>query len=263
MRHRGPDNSIVRSLTDDRGALGANEINLSPERTYCTSLEETPFILFDGRLFNERTEGQTDLDLFREYYEKYEKDCFKYLDGSFSCAIVEKNDEVILARDPVGARPLFFGSDNNVFLFQLGDERVKGLCSIRHPGASSRKSLQHKDRDKGFDPFVPDVPEPRDLKDAAAILRELLIEAVKKRMDDVNAISLSGGLDSSIIAVIAKEFNPDLHLFTGSIERFPGPDLENAIFNGRILRHGTSCLSHYRSRYCRLYSGGGLVPGKL
>jgi len=42
MRHRGPDNSIVRSLTDDRGALGANEINLSPERTYCTSLEETP-----------------------------------------------------------------------------------------------------------------------------------------------------------------------------------------------------------------------------
>ena len=33
MRHRGPDNNIVRSLTDDRGALGANEINLSPDRT--------------------------------------------------------------------------------------------------------------------------------------------------------------------------------------------------------------------------------------
>ena len=78
MRHRGPDNSVVRSLTDDRGALGANEINLSPERTFCTSLEETPFILFDGRLFNDRPEGQTDLELFREYYEKYEKDCFKY-----------------------------------------------------------------------------------------------------------------------------------------------------------------------------------------
>ncbi|HIJ19662.1 MAG TPA: hypothetical protein HPP58_01305, partial [Deltaproteobacteria bacterium] len=30
MRHRGPDNTIVRSLTDGRGALGANEINLSP-----------------------------------------------------------------------------------------------------------------------------------------------------------------------------------------------------------------------------------------
>ena len=28
MLHRGPDNSVVRSLRDDRGALGANEINI-------------------------------------------------------------------------------------------------------------------------------------------------------------------------------------------------------------------------------------------
>jgi len=235
MRHRGPDNSIVRSLTDDRGALGASEINLSPERTYCTSLEETPFILFDGKIFNERSEGQTDIDLFREYYEKYKKDCFKYLDGSFSCAIVKKNDEVILARDPVGARPLFFGSENNIFYFS---SEMKGLkdyvqFDIRELPAGNLFSTKTGMRE--FEPFIPDVPEPRDLKDAAAILRELLIEAVKKRMDDVNAISLSGGLDSSIIAVIAKEFNPNLHLFTGSIERFPGPDLENAILMAEFL----------------------------
>ena len=46
MRHRGPDNTIVRALIDDRGALGANEINLSPERTYCSSLEDKPYIRF-------------------------------------------------------------------------------------------------------------------------------------------------------------------------------------------------------------------------
>ena len=92
MRHRGPDNSLVRSLTDARGALGVNEINLSPDRTYCSSLEETPYILFDGKLFNERPGGQNDISLFREYYEKYERNCFKYLDGSFSCAIIEKDD---------------------------------------------------------------------------------------------------------------------------------------------------------------------------
>jgi len=235
MRHRGPDNSIVRSLTDDRGALGANEINLSPERTYCTSLEETPFILFDGRLFNERTEGQTDLDLFREYYEKYENDCFKYLDGSFSCAIVEKDDEVILARDPVGARPLFFGSEDNVFYFSSEMKALKDYVQFDIRELPAGNLFSTKTGINEFAPFVPDVPEPQDLKDAAAILRELLIEAVKKRMDDVNAISLSGGLDSSIIAVIAKEFNPDLHLFTGSIERFPGPDLENAILMAEFL----------------------------
>ena len=31
MRHRGSDNKIIRSLADERGALGANEINLSPD----------------------------------------------------------------------------------------------------------------------------------------------------------------------------------------------------------------------------------------
>jgi asparagine synthase (glutamine-hydrolysing) len=47
-------------------------------------------------------------------------------------------------------------------------------------------------------------------------------------MEGVGAVSLSGGLDSSIVATIAKEFNPDIKLFTGAVLRKPGPDLENA-----------------------------------
>jgi asparagine synthase (glutamine-hydrolysing) len=235
MRHRGPDNSIVRTLFDDRGAVGANELNVAPQRTYCTALEENPYILFDGELFNERPEGVNDVDLFRQLYEKYDKDCFSRLDGSFSCAVVEKDNEVILARDHVGARPLFFGSDDSVFYFST---EMKGLAdhvkfNIQElpPGHtySTKKGLQP------FDAFAQDLPEPQDLNDAARILRELLIEAVEKRMDGVGGISLSGGLDSSIIAAIAKEFNPDLHAFTGTLERTPGPDLENAILMAKFL----------------------------
>lgn len=228
MRHRGPDNTIIRSLTDDRGALGANEINLSPERTYCSSLEDNPYILFDGKIFNERSNNETDMEIFRDLYEKYEKDCFSRLNGSFSCAIVEKDDEVILARDHVGSRPLFYGSNNNIFYFStemkgLKDHVQFGIQELP-PGHiySSKKGLST------FEAFDPNVPEPSDLKEAAGILRELLIEAVKIRMDDVQAVSLSGGLDSSIIATIAKEYNPHLHLFTGTVESAPGPDLENA-----------------------------------
>ena len=106
MRHRGPDNTIVRSLPDGRGTLGANEINLTPERTSCTAVSKPPFILFDGELFTERAKGQSDVELSEEYSLKYGKECFKHLAGGFSCAIVE-DDETILARDPVGARPLF------------------------------------------------------------------------------------------------------------------------------------------------------------
>ncbi|MBN1103076.1 MAG: hypothetical protein JXL84_06660, partial [Deltaproteobacteria bacterium] len=235
MRHRGPDNSIVRTLFDHRGAVGANELNLTPRRTFCTSLGENPYILFDGELFNDRSDGQTDVELFREYYEKYERDCFSRLDGSFSCAIIEKDDEVVLARDHVGARPLFFGSDDSIFFFST---EMKGLAdhvqfNIQElpPGHiySTKKGL------KEFKPFTVELPEPSDQKQTAQTLHDLLVDAVRRRMDGVGGVSLSGGLDSSIIATIAKEFNPRLHLFTGTIDRAPGPDLENAVLMAEFL----------------------------
>lgn len=235
MRHRGPDNSLVRTLSDDRGALGVNELNLTPNTTFCSSLDETPFILFDGELYNERPEGQTDLDLFKEYYEKYDRDCFSRLNGSFVCAVVEKNEEVILARDHVGARPVFFGLDNGTFYFS---SEMKGLAdhvqfNINElvPGQiySSKKGI------KEFAAFDPQAPEVGDIKDTANTLRELMIEAVKVRMEGVDAVSLSGGLDSSIIAVIAKDFNPDIKLFTSTVKSKPGPDLEYAKLMAKYL----------------------------
>ena len=70
MRHRGADNTVVRTLYDDRGAVGANEINLSPRRTHCTSLDEAPYILFDGELFNDRPAGVSDLSLLASSNER-------------------------------------------------------------------------------------------------------------------------------------------------------------------------------------------------
>jgi asparagine synthase (glutamine-hydrolysing) len=229
MRHRGPDNSVVRTLYHHCGAVGANEINLSPRRTRCAALDRAPYILFDGELFNDRPEGMSDLDLFKEYYDKYERDCFARLNGSFACAIVEKDAEVVLARDHVGARPLFFGNANDIFCFST---EMKGL--IDHvqfgieelpPGCiySSKRGIET------FNAFQPEVPEIGASPDEAAkILRDLVIDAVRQRMDGVEAVSLSGGLDSSIVAAVAKEINPNLTLFTGTIARSPGPDLANA-----------------------------------
>ncbi len=234
MWYRGPDNTIVRTLPDRHCALGANEVNLTPERTCCTSLSRPPFIVFDGELFNQRAPGQPDVELFREFYEKNGKECFSLLDGSYTCAIADAG-EVILARDSVGARPLFYGSEHGLLCFS---SEMKGLIDhIRFdvnelpPGYiySTSEGL------KQFQPFAPDVPEPQTIEEAAATLRQLLIEAVQKRMPGVRGVSLSGGLDSSVVAAIAREYNPDLHLFTGTIDSAPGPDLENAVIMAQFL----------------------------
>lgn len=230
MLHRGPDNTVIRSLADDRGALGANEINLIPaDKTFSSYLEEPPYILFSGALYNERTNGLNDVALVKENYDKYEKDSFSRLDGSFTFAVIEKNEEVILVRDHVGAVPVFYGWDGDTFLFSTEMKGLKDHVQFNieelPPGHyySSRKGLEK------FEPFTPDIPDlPENIADTAKIVRELLIDAVKRRMDGCRAVSLSGGLDSSIVAAIAKEYNPDLKLFTGSVKSAPGPDLENA-----------------------------------
>ncbi len=230
MAHRGSDNAVVRSLVDDRGALGAGETNLMPEsKTYCTSLTEYPYVLFTGQLYNERPDDKSDVELFKDFYEKYEEDAFSKLDGSFTAAIIQKNEEVILVRDHVGALPVFYGTVNDTFYFStemkgLKDHVQFGIEELP-PGCiySSRKGMST------FDPYTPEVPElPATVEEAAKILRSLLIEAVEKRMEGSNAVSLSGGLDSSIIAAIAKTFNPGIKLFTVSVQSAPGPDLENA-----------------------------------
>lgn len=230
MIHRGPDNTVIRSLPDDRGALGANEINLFPvDKTFCSSLKEPPYILFSGGLYNERTDNLSDVALVQEYYSKYEKDAFSRLDGGFTFAVIEKNEEVILVRDHVGAIPVFYGWDGDTFIFSTEMKGLKDHVQFNieelPPGCyySSRKGM------KEFDPFTPELPDlPDNMADTAKIVRDLLIDAVEKRMEGMEAVSLSGGLDSSIIAVVAKEFNPNIMLFTGSVKSAPGPDLENA-----------------------------------
>ncbi len=234
MRHRGPDNVALRTLPDRTGALGAGEVNLTEAQTCCTSLSRPPFVVFDGELFNDRVQGQHDVELFLDFYRRHGSDCFSMLDGSYTCAVFDEG-EVILARDQVGARPLFYGVEHGLLAFT---SEMKGLIDhIRFdvnelpPGHfySTREGL------KRFDPFVPTVDKPETLEEAASMVRQALIEAVEKRISGVQGIALSGGIDSSLIAAIASQYNPDLHLFTGTIDSAPGPDLENAILMAEFL----------------------------
>ncbi|MBN2041344.1 MAG: hypothetical protein JW864_14990 [Spirochaetes bacterium] len=235
MHYRGPDNRIARTLPGSSGAIGALELNLSSERTQCADIVRIPFILFDGELFNERSGNMTDAELFREYYMKYGKDCFSHLEGSYACAVI-KEDETFIARDAVGSRPVFYGTENDTFCFST---EMKGLIgNIRfdihelEPGNfySTKEGL------KPFKPYTVEVPDPENLEHAIKLVRDILIKAVGKRMKGVNAVSMSGGLDSSIIAAIAKEFNKDLLLFTGAIESADAPDLENAKLMAEFLK---------------------------
>jgi len=234
MRHRGPDTLSVRKIPGSKAALGASGVNLTPARTQCAAAATAPYIVFDGELFNSRPEGQTNADLFNDYYLKYGKNCFEHLDGEYVCAIID-GDETIIARDPVGARPMFYGIENGLFCFS---SEMKGLIDhIRFDINELSPGFIYSTKDglKPFKVFNPEVPQPESLEHAIKTVRELVFDAIKKRTKGVNAVSLSGGLDSSIVAAVAKEFNPDLHLFSASVESADGPDLQYAKIMAEFL----------------------------
>ncbi|MBN1273788.1 MAG: hypothetical protein JXB26_16090 [Candidatus Aminicenantes bacterium] len=226
IRHRGPDHSIAMELPD--GGAAAGELTLSPRSTSALAGKEPPIVLLDGEIYNPIPDGDSNVKFIRDLYQKEGKDCFSRLNGSFSCAVIDEG-ETILVRDAVGARPLIYCSENGFLYF--ASEAKSLLPHVNHVHELEPGFLfSTRDGIKNFDPYDPRVPDFETPDEAADILENLMVESVKKRMADgaVKGVSLSGGLDSSITAAIAKSVDPDIKLFSTTIKRYPSKDIKFA-----------------------------------
>ncbi len=226
IRHRGPDRFHILEIPN--GGAAAGELTLSPRSTPALSGEEMPVVLLDGEIYNSLPEDTSNVESIRRLYVKEGKDCFSRLDGSFSCAVIDE-EETILARDAVGARPLIYRQENGFLCFASEAKSLLNHVSRVHelePGFlfSTREGL------KSFEPYDPPVPGFDTPEEAAGILEDILFKAIRKRMEDgaVKGVSLSGGLDSSIIAAVAKSIDPDIKLFSTTIKRYPSKDIKYA-----------------------------------
>ncbi|MBD3393585.1 MAG: hypothetical protein GF418_15735 [Chitinivibrionales bacterium] len=226
MRHRGPDRVSFREL--DKGAVAVRELDVSGVSTPGLSSAPSPTVLLDGEIYNDRADGTSNVDVIADLYRAHGKDCFRHIEGSYACAVID-GDEIILARDSVGSRPVIYNRQNGIVCFA---SEAKGLIgrAEKVDELPPRHWFSSKEGVNRFDDFAPDVPEYHSPEQAAKDLEELLVEATRKRMADgsAGAVSLSGGLDSSIIAAIAKSIDPSIHLFSTTIKRYPSKDLEFA-----------------------------------
>lgn len=146
--------------------------------------------------------------------------------NAFSLASVDQND-LVIARDSLGIRPLYFGHN------QEGDlcfaSEVKALLEATRdvhefpPGAwmDSEKNI-HKFNEIKLKPH-----ENLPVEVMASNLRLLLEQSILRRIDDPMMGSwLSGGLDSSAIAALVRPHLKTLHTFVGGLKG--APDLEYA-----------------------------------
>ena len=151
IQHRGPD---ATGLYID-GPVGLAHarlsiIDLSGGDQPIHNEDKTAWIVFNGEIFNypelradleargHRFYTQSDTEVLVHLYEELGTDMFKSLNGQFAFAIWDKRKkELLLARDRVGIRPLFYHQDGLRLLF--GSE-VKAIFA--DPNVPRRMDLQ-------------------------------------------------------------------------------------------------------------------------
>jgi asparagine synthase (glutamine-hydrolysing) len=264
LRHRGPDACGI--YLDPQVGLGHARLSIigidggnQPIGNEAGDL----WIVFNGEIFNYielrqellakgyRFATETDTEVLLCLYAEFGAQCLHRLNGQFAFAIWDvRRQELFLARDRVGIRPLFYRHDRRKFVFA---SEIKALFADREidraidphsleqiftfwgniapqtifrgirelpPGSWMRvKNGRCEVQSYWQVPFFPRGEERwrGSVDEAAEELRALLKDAVRLRLraDVPVGAYLSGGLDSSIItALIFKYFNRELRTFS-------------------------------------------------
>ncbi len=146
-------------------------------------------------------------------------------EGDFSVIAAEPS-KILGLRDPVGVQPLYFG-ENNEFAAFASNRMVLQKLGIHESCSFPPGNLEVLTKE-GFK-FKPIKtlcrPKPRrtTLAEAAQTLLKLLEESVRVRVHGVKevAVAFSGGLDSSVVAFLAKKCGVQVQLVHVSLAGQP------------------------------------------
>jgi len=230
ISHRGTTSpEIWNNPHSVLGATGLSGLNEDPGPK--TSIGRDQAIVMDGIIDNrqilrkllEINQGEliSDPEIILRAYEEHGAKIFELIKGKFALAIVSGADFMIV-RDRLGIQPLYYGYHDGTLCFA---SEIKGLVGIADkirefpPG-----HFLHSD--KGLFPYKPYKPKPVSMnapKDSSEIFIEHLSRSVGKAVSKSAKVGvwLSGGVDSSVIAALARPFVDRLYTFSAGIEGAP------------------------------------------
>ncbi|MFQ6086970.1 MAG: asparagine synthetase B family protein [Candidatus Bathyarchaeia archaeon] len=181
-------------------------------------------LVFDGRFFpcNEKTSLEEAASRLKEDSEESARRVLKELDGAYAFAVSYSN-KMVAGRDALGIIPLYYGENENTC--GLASERkalwALGMRNVRSfpPGNIAVITTQGFTYEKVATVVQPPIKS-ISLEASARHLRNLLSESTTERVKDVEkiAVAFSGGLDSSVVAVLAKMSGVDVHLISVGLE---------------------------------------------
>jgi len=212
LKHRGPVHTWIKE--GNLATLGCCLLKSEAEaeaRVHTTTGDDAAVL--DGHLFREEALLTNSADVLLNSYQKSGVNLPQELDGDFTFAIATGSD-LILVRDHIGSHPLYYGYQDGELYFS---SEAKGLLDV----VTEVKEFtpgQVFTLKSGFQPYPkPSEPAPsfETPQQAAKILRERLQIAIKRCMSDgaVDGTLLSGGLDSSVITLLATKYRPGINTF--------------------------------------------------
>ncbi len=234
LAHRGPDSKETVLDGDFAGGVVAQTLGHDRGNGFTKTGNITVF--FDGEIYNDRRPGQSDADVVADLYKKHGRIFPGYLEGMFACVVWDGGD-LVLARDSVGVRPLFYGRTfDGAFIYASEMKALAGLAEEVYE-LKPNTLLSLNTGISGYLVRHPEVKVPATPEEAAKELKRILTDAVRRRLKDgaVGGMLLSGGLDSSIIAAIANDLKPGIPAFTVGLKDGNAPDLENAAVMAKYL----------------------------
>ena len=280
LKHRGPDGSGVfvdnETIYDELDDLKVPEGNFGLGHNLlsivgCESsqpLHEDKLVLIcNGEIYNYQelkkflnSEFKSDSDcevilhLIKKFYHHSLKQAIletvKYLDGDYAFAVYDGKD-LIVVRDPVGVKPLYFGinkykkfsafASERKALWNVGIEEVEtlppgymlynwrmveyngGLKPILNKKVCTVNDNHLKDNYNNF-------------KDTLTIhLKHYLLKSVEKRLKGLSEVGVmfSAGVDSTLLAYLSKELDVDTYLYT--VGHKDSVDLKYALKTAEIM----------------------------
>lgn len=216
LRHRGPDS--VHVSEGPNYAVACCQLHASGQRKHAYVGGDRQAIVFDGMLLNRRHTYLTDAELVRDLIETYGRRGLEQLVGPHAVAVANA-DELLLARDHMGMRPLYYCTDGETVWFAsemkaLLDRRL----SVRKlpPGyvfstVSGLHAYPPTPHDEGVHPSS-------DTETSQGFM-ESLREGVEKCLRDgaVEGVSLQADPGSVVVASLALAAQPELPVYVSGV----------------------------------------------
>ncbi|MDH7476875.1 MAG: asparagine synthetase B [Candidatus Bathyarchaeota archaeon] len=190
-------------------------------------LKDATFV-FDGRFYPNISETSNAENAAEKLQQKRKENIKKFIqktEGDFAFVIAE-TERLLAARDAMGLRPLYYGENieyvalasERKALWKIGIKNVNsfppGHMAFINKNGFKLKSIKKLDFSK---------TKPTSMHAAIKELQSLLQKSVEERVSGLKevAVAFSGGLDSSLIVLLAKNLGVNVKLIHVGLKKQP------------------------------------------